>query len=147
MRTVGPATLADLGGLSDLLFDAGLPDRVGSRPGDVVIVVKEEGVVVAGAAVEHHGPDGLLRSVVVTDSWRGTGLGVRVVGEVLQAAANAGVGDLYLLTETAPGFFERFGFDRVDRDSVPDDVAGSEEFAVLCCDTAVAMRLGRLADG
>jgi amino-acid N-acetyltransferase len=43
-----------------------------------------------------------------------------------------------LLTETADGYFERFGFDRVDREQLPSAVSASPELSGACPDTARA---------
>jgi len=48
---------------------------------------------------------------------------------------------VYLLTETAPGFFERLGFERVARGTFPEEVRASWEFTSGCCDSATAMKL------
>ena len=69
------------------------------------------GSAVAGsAALEHHGPDAVLRSVAVDSSHRGCGIGEALVRWALHAAHSRRVRDVYLLTETAADFFPRFGF-------------------------------------
>jgi amino-acid N-acetyltransferase len=58
---------------------------------------------------------------------------------VLEEAARQHLEAVYLLTETAPDFFGKMGFRRIDRTSAPPAIQGSSEFAVLCRDSAVAM--------
>jgi amino-acid N-acetyltransferase len=48
---------------------------------------------------------------------------------------------LYLLTETAAGFWPRFGFERIGRDAAPAAVRGSAEWHGGCPASAVAMAL------
>ena len=86
-----------------------------------------------------YGGDGLLRSLVVDESLRGTGLGRRLTAAARAAAAASGIGRIYLLTETAAPFFEQEGFIAVARSAVPQEVRASREFAEQCPDTAVAM--------
>jgi amino-acid N-acetyltransferase len=50
------------------------------------------------------------------------------------------VAELLLLTESAESWFTRLGYEVIDREAVPADVAGSVEFSTACADTAVAMR-------
>ncbi len=102
-------------------------------------MVRDGGRIVGAAALEHHGADGLLRSVVVGESLRGTGLGRRLTQAALDAADSAGLRSVRLLTETAPDFFAHLGFERFDRAQAPPAIAASEEFAVACPDSAVAM--------
>lgn len=92
------------------------------------------------AGLETYGGFGLLRSVAVDESARGSGLGERLVARVAAAARARGLSHLFLLTTTAPGFFERRGFQRVERSAVPAQVAESWEFRAGCPATAVAMR-------
>ena len=64
-----------------------------------------------------------------------------LVGAIVAAARESSLRDLYLLTTTAPTFFERLGFARISRADVPAAVAASWEFRVGCPQTAQAMRL------
>lgn len=99
------------------------------------------GHVVATAAVERYGPDGLLRSVAVDAGHRGSGLGHALMEHVLLQARLQGVESLYLLTTTADAWFPRFGFRRVAREAVPSAVRASVEFAEACPASAVVMAL------
>jgi amino-acid N-acetyltransferase len=96
---------------------------------------------VGAAAVERYEADGLLRSVVVAERLRGKGIGQRLVASAEAAAADSGVGSLYLLTEGADAFFAQLGYRRVDREEVPPAVQASEEYSVLCqVDATVMMK-------
>jgi phosphinothricin acetyltransferase len=92
------------------------------------------GPTVAAAALERYGDTFLLRSVVVDAAHRGTGLGARLVraalaGADLEVGGRAPVG---LLTETADGWFDRFGFAPVDRAQLPAELSASAELAGAC---------------
>lgn len=103
-------------------------------------VVAREGARVTGcAAVERYGAAGLLRSVAVAQERRGSGLGMRLTTAALELARQRGVRTLYLLTETAAGFFPRFGFHPIARGEVAPAVRASVEFTSACPDTALAM--------
>ena len=91
------------------------------------------------AGLERYGAAGLLRSVAVDPGARGLGIGARLTAYVLDTATRAGIRRVYLLTETAPDFFVRFGFRRIGREEVDPAVRQSAEFAELCPVSAQAM--------
>jgi amino-acid N-acetyltransferase len=133
------AAAGDLPAVRSLLGDAGLPlDGVDAAFGDG-LVAEAGGAVVGAAALEPYGTDGLLRSVVVAPSMRGTGLGRTLVAAAEDAARELGIRDLYLLTETAVAWFPRLGYETLPRDGAPADIAASVEFTVSCADTGVLM--------
>jgi len=90
--------------------------------------------------LERYGEVALLRSVAVEASARGAGHGTALCEDLLDRARAEGVSTVYLLTTTAGAFFDRLGFERVDRASVPEPIRETEEFADLCPSAAVCMR-------
>jgi amino-acid N-acetyltransferase len=133
------ATEADAPAVEALLAAAGLP-----REGAAValadgVVARDGSAVVAAAAIERFGGAGLLRSVVVAEDRRGTGLGCAVVGAAEDLARSEGVLDLYLLTETASAWFPRLGYEVVERSVAAAAVGASIEFTTVCRDVGVAM--------
>ena len=78
-------------------------------------VVRDGDEVVATAALEIRGRDAILRSVAVASGRRGERLGERIVAHTIEEARQRDLRGLYLLTETASGFFPRFGFVQEDR--------------------------------
>jgi amino-acid N-acetyltransferase len=104
------------------------------------------GPIVGCAALELYGGAALLRSVSVTPALQRQGLGHRLTQAALDMARAHGVTEVYLLTETAGGFFPRFGFERITRDAVPDTVKQSVEFTTACPDSALVMRVRLLAE-
>ncbi|MEW6425329.1 MAG: arsenic resistance N-acetyltransferase ArsN2 [Bacillota bacterium] len=97
---------------------------------------------VAGVVgLEYYGEYVLLRSLAVAPAHRGKGLGRRLVARALEAAAGRGAREVYLLTVTAPHFFERLGFAAVGREDVPGPVWQSLEFREVCPVSAVVMKL------
>jgi amino-acid N-acetyltransferase len=79
--------------------------------------------------------------VAVAPEHRGTGLGIRLTKAALDLAASRRVPAVYLLTETAGGFFPRFGFRPIPRSAVPAGVLGSVEFTSACPASALVMKL------
>ena len=104
------------------------------------LVAELDGRLVGAIGLERYGEAGLLRSAVVEPSAQGTGLGQRLVHELLAHATARGVREIYLLTTTAEHFFPRFGFERMDRGEVPAAVQASVEFREACPASATVMR-------
>ena len=90
--------------------------------------------------MERYGASGLLRSVVVAEDRRGTGLGRRIVAAAEDLARESGVVDLYLITETAIDWFPRLGYEVVPRAEAEAAVGASIELTTVCRDTGVPMR-------
>ena len=105
------------------------------------VVAEEDGRLVATAALEVYGSEALLRSVAVAESQRRTGLGGQIVQAILELAQQQGIGEVYLLTETAAAYFPRFGFQPITRAEVAETVQQSAEFTTACPASAQAMQL------
>jgi len=136
---IAATTRRDAPAIEALLAAAGLPLEGAAEALDLGVVAREGDRVLAAAAVERFGAAGLLRSVVVAEDVRGTGLGRSIVAAAEEAAREAGIRDLYLLTETAPDWFPRLGYALVDRADAAAAVGESIEFTTLCRDTGVPM--------
>jgi amino-acid N-acetyltransferase len=139
---------SDLSAVERLLAASDLPTD-GVRDNFSSFVVADDNGAIAGAiGLEKYGSAALLRSAVVSAESRGSGIGRKLVEQLLRRAEEAGVDELYLLTTTAEDYFPKFGFIRTSRAAVPDSVKSSAEFRGACPDTAVVMtrRLGQ-ADG
>lgn len=119
-----------------LLLAAGLPtiDLNAAAMRDFVIAESADtGAPVLGAvAVQPHGPDGLLRSLVVATAERGRGLGQHLVSAAEARAQSLGLLTLTLLTESAAPFFARLNYQSIARHDAPPSLLGSPEFQHLC---------------
>jgi amino-acid N-acetyltransferase len=139
---IRPAASTDLPAVRTLLQRASLPlDGVQDFFPAHYTVAEQGQQVVAAIGVETYGKQGLLRSAVVADELRGSGLGSELARERLQWSKTIGLDAVYLLTTTAAPFFDRLGFARVDRSAVPADLAAAPEFASICPSTAIVMRI------
>lgn len=117
-----------------------LEDGVAEAIADFM-VARSSGKLLGCAGLETHGNFGLLRSVAVDEPARKLGLGSKLVAAVTASARTRGLSELFLLTTSAPGFFERRGFHAVERSAAPAEIAASWEFRAGCPQAAVAMRL------
>lgn len=98
-----------------------------------------EGETIGVGGFELYGSAALLRSVAVESSMRDQGYGTQLCRELETRIGERGCDTIYLLTDDARGFFERFGFEQCDRTAAPEDVRESREFRDLCSSTAVCM--------
>lgn len=132
----------DIHAVVHLLTAAHLPDDgLEEQFGPAYAVAEADGTIVGAEGIERYGDAGLLRSAVVSDAWRGRGVGEMLTRDRLTWARSAGLREVWLLTTTAADYFPRFGFTRVERSAAPASVQASREFAEACPATAVAMRL------
>lgn len=136
---------SDLPAVEQLLIASKLPlEGVRDHFGDFIVAEDSNGIEGA-VGLEKYDSVALLRSAVVAPEHRGSGIGRRLVEQVLERAEEDGIDELYLLTTTAEKYFPRFGFAPTTRAAVPQELKSSAEFRGACPDTAVVMkrRLGR----
>lgn len=138
-RSIRAASESDLPHVRELLERNGLPTSDLDRSGPWFTVALEGEDIVGASGLEIHGMSGLLRSVVVEDDRRGTGLGRALVESVEAAARQRGLNELVLLTETARDFFAKLGYAEIARADVPAAVQECAEFKALCPQSARCM--------
>jgi amino-acid N-acetyltransferase len=134
------AVASDTPAVEALLSAAGLPLEGAAEALANGVVARAGSRIVGAAAVERYGQAGLLRSVVVAPELRGTGIGRGLVEAAERQAREAGIRELYLLTETAVDWFPRLGYEVVPREAAAAAVGESVEFTTVCRDTGVPMR-------
>lgn len=108
---------------------------------DLLVGYVEDGVMVGTGGLELYGEYGLLRSLSVKLGTRGKALGTAITEYLIEQAKKRNLKGIYLLTETAHGFFLRKGFNDVSRDAIPQPLKASSEFSYVCGPSAVAMHL------
>jgi amino-acid N-acetyltransferase len=133
------ATSRDLGAVESLLSANKLPVDGVKENFSSFVVADDRGEIAGAIGLEKFGSVALLRSAVVSLEHRGSGVGRRLVEQVLEGAAEDGIEELFLLTTTAEEYFPRFGFARTTRSAVPAALKASAEFQGACPDTAIVM--------
>lgn len=139
--SITPAAATDLPAIITLLAANKLPPAGIEDLVPTTLVAREGTVVVGSSALEPYGPCALLRSVAVDPARRGTGLGQQLTRAALDLARARGARTVYLITETAAGFFPRFGFTPIDREQVDPAVRRSVQFTEACPASALVMHL------
>jgi len=139
--TVAEGRPSDLDEVLALLAASGLgADGVPEHITDF-LVARSNGRVVGAAALEDYSVAGLLRSVAVAPDRRDWGLGRYLTHALIERSRRRGHAALYLLTDTAQAYFERFGFRLIDRSAVRPAVLASAQFQGELCKSSITMVL------
>jgi amino-acid N-acetyltransferase len=139
IRAAGPADWAAVSALLTAAKLAPLDETAQFGP-QYAVAEDLHGNLVGVAGYERYGSDILLRSVAVAESHRSAGLGARLTADRLAHARAAGSSAAFLLTDTAARYWQRHGFETIDRSSAPAPIAQSSEWAHACPASAVAMK-------
>lgn len=132
----------DLSELKKFLRANGLPSEDVKLDGSLFIMHRDAtGKIIGCGGLEFYGSDGLLRSIAVAPEFRRTGCGKEIVESLITRATEKGLLSILLLTETAPSFFEKFGFNNQSRDDAPAQIKSSSEFSSVCPVSAILMSL------
>jgi amino-acid N-acetyltransferase len=124
-----------------LLKSSNLPADDLNFKKDLLVGYYEGDALVGTGGLEIYEPFALLRSLSVKLGIRGKSVGTTITEYLLTEAKKRKLKAIYLLTETAHGFFLKKGFEDVPRDQVPEEVKSSSEFSHVCPTSAVVMRL------
>jgi len=108
---------------------------------DLLVGYYESDAMVGTGGLEIYGPYALLRSLSVKMGIRGKSVGSTIYQFLLDEAKRKKLKAIYILTETAHGFFRKKGFQEVKREDVPEEVKKSSEFSSVCATTAAVMML------
>ena len=126
--------------LESLLLSLSLP--VEDLPADLAnfTLAFDGSLMVGSAGVEPVGTLGLLRSVGVAESHRNLGMAGHLFNSSIDNARTKGIREIWMISNTADNYFERHGFERINRESTPAEIADTPQFKGLCPSTAVVMR-------
>jgi amino-acid N-acetyltransferase len=102
-------------------------------------VIKDNKDVIGTGGIEIYDEAGLIRSIAVNPKYQKKGLGRRIIEHLLKYAKEKSVNELFLLTDTVPKLYEKFGFDYIKREDVNSKIEQSEEFKGTCPYTADLM--------
>ena len=135
-----PATPKDEANIKTLLQTCELPFQDLTRAHlENFLVIRENGQFLGTIGLEVCGADGLLRSLAVSETVRGQGLGLQLVKQIEELARARQLVALYLLTTTAEKFFAHLGYQVIPRESAPAALQETAEFQSICPASAVCM--------
>ena len=107
---------------------------------DHFLVAVDNDKVIGTIGLELYSDCGLLRSMVVDKEHRNKNIASGLIQQLENDAKAKGINCLYLLTETAPQYFERKGYQKITRDEVPEELRASSEFSHVCPVSAIVMK-------
>ncbi len=139
---IRPARPGDARAIERLLEESSLQlDGVTDRLGET-LVAERDGTVVGTASLElFDGGIGHLRSLAVAPDLRGSSLGTLLVARTVRLAVDRGASEVDAVTQTAAGFFERMGFERIGaRDALPQPILSTPMVARTCSESSAAFR-------
>lgn len=125
----------------DQLKHSGLPFEDLDKDKHLLVGYYNHEKLIGTGAMEIYGDFGLLRSVSIVEAMRGKKLGSKITYHFIEQARLSNLSGLYLLTETAKDFFEKIGFEIVDRNQAPEEIKTSTEFMHVCPASAICMYL------
>ncbi|MFL5811318.1 MAG: arsenic resistance N-acetyltransferase ArsN2 [Flavisolibacter sp.] len=123
----------------DLLQEENLPVKDLPVSLQHFLVAKEENKIIGVIGLEIYGNLGLLRSFAVNKQYRNKRIALQLLKNLENNAAAIGIEAIYLLTETAALYFEKKGYERINREKAPKSIQGSSEFSTVCPASAVVM--------
>jgi amino-acid N-acetyltransferase len=134
-----PASQNSFSSAIELLKQNNLPTE-DITPGTQLFVVEDGNEVIATVAVEYDYDDALLRSLSVSETKRGSGIGSELVSFIEDYVRRQGVRNMFLLTTTAADFFAKRGYKVIDRSNVPEFIQKTKEYSVICASSSTLMK-------
>ena len=135
---IRPTKAADFEAARQLLENAGLP-TADLQAATLRLAADCNGKLRGLIGLEDYGKCGLLRSLVIADEARGTGIGSLLMAALESECRAAGIDELWLLTIDADGFFAARDYAVRQRADAPAEIRASREFSGLCPDSAILM--------
>ena len=136
---VGPIVRLQPGNLvqlEELLCCNHLPTQDCAEQAQNFYGIFDSDILIAAGGLEPAADYALLRSVVVMEQYRGSGLARKISAYLISLAESEGRRAVYLLTETAGSYFQKLGFTPLSRAKVPVAIAQTRQFSALCPDSA-----------
>jgi amino-acid N-acetyltransferase len=133
------ATIEDLNKIKSLLNDASLPSVDIGNHLQNFLVLETPTNLIGTIGMECYGDMALLRSLAIQESFRKKGYGKELYKALKAKLEKLKINYVYLLTETAEGFFSKEGFQKIAREDVPHSIKQTQEYSNLCPEGAVCM--------
>ena len=131
------ASITDLQGIHQLLEELDLPITGVSEHLDNFLLSIHNDRRTGIIGLELYGKIGLLRSVGVRTSYQGKRIGDDLMVAIQEFAKFKSVEQIYLFTDTAERWFERYGFTTISNDQLDPLLQQSKEYSL--CESSVKM--------
>ena len=126
--------------IRELLIVSGLPEEDIHSHVAHFILAKISGTLVGCVGLEPAGESALLRSLAVLPDFRSRGVAGELCLRIAEHARSRGYRTLYLLTTTAPDYFQKRGYLPMERNEAPEGIRKTEQFRSLCPSSATLMK-------
>jgi amino-acid N-acetyltransferase len=90
--------------------------------------------------LESYDKEGLLRSFSLDFEVQNKGFGSQILTIFEGKIKERGIHNLYLLTTTAEGFFEKNNYETISREDVSEAIRQTAEFKGVCPSSAIVMK-------
>ena len=131
---------SDLPQIEMLLQQSGLPYTDCHNHLKNFVIAKEDDEIIGIGGLELYGEVSLIRSLVVSEKYKGQGIGHTIYTKIKDKAIMLGVKEFYLLTHTAAAYFKARNFYIIKRDSAPQSIQQTNQFSKLCPSSALVMK-------
>ena len=133
------ATGIDFPEIKSLLAECDLPHSDLSVEKQNMVVAEIDHKIVGCAGLEAYSGKALFRSLAVKPLYRNMQIALTLTEKVLEMGQDQGISEFFLLTTTADSYFEKLGWNTIERSKVPDDIQSINEFSSICPSTAICM--------
>ncbi|MCL6561090.1 MAG: arsenic resistance N-acetyltransferase ArsN2, partial [Firmicutes bacterium] len=137
---IRPATGNDLAAIQKLLTTCGLPPA-GVQENLRHFLVADCAAVVGVIGMEQAGPSVMLRSLAVSADRRKSGIAAALVERALRQVREAGCKEVYLMTNTAEKYLQRWGFTKIERNQIPSRLLQNSALDGACPSWSTCMKL------
>ena len=133
------ASQSDYKDLDLLLNNFDLPDTQIMKEHPKYWIAKSDQIVIGSIGLDVHDKNAVLCSFAVDSNYQNAGVGEKLYQRAINQATVDGITSLYLLTTTASDYFFKRNWTFINRNSVPEEIAESEEFKSICPQSASCM--------
>jgi len=133
------ASYGDFPEIKTLLAECDLPHSDLSVEKQNMVVAEIDHKIVGCAGLEAYSGKALFRSLAVKPLYRNMQIALTLTEKVLEMGQDQGISEFFLLTTTADSYFEKLGWNIIERSKVPDDIQSTNEFSSICPSTATCM--------
>jgi len=141
VRSIVSLQPANLPQLEALLRHNNLPAQDCAEQAQNFCGIFDGDELIAAGGLEPAADYALLRSIVVKEQYRASGLARNIAEYLISLAEAEGRQAVYLLTETAGSYFQKLGFTPLSRADVPAAIAQTRQFSALCPDSASCLMM------
>ncbi len=140
MYKVEKAVNSDLKGVYELLEEVNLPIEGIEENFENFFIIKADEAIIGCIGLEIYDKDGLVRSVAINPKFQGKGLGHRLLLRIQKYSLEKGLERLFLLTDTAESFFQKFDFILIPREKIKSGITQSIEYSKLCPSSPILVK-------